>query len=139
MRCATFALAVALAAAVPAAGCATSDATQAPVSEGVTHRFPASYEIVRAAALESVQRLNVSVEGADETPERYQIRFMKVMGGVPWGDVGVINVVREDPWTTQVVVNSERDGPTQRTSARERQLADQVFSHIAEALARQRQ
>ena len=62
--------------------CATTDTVaHAPVTSGATQDYSAPYEVVKAAALESVQRLNVNIQGSYETAERFQIRFSKPISG----------------------------------------------------------
>ena len=71
-------LSIVLVAGVSLSACATSATVrEAPVTQGQSQDFPASYEVVTAAALEAVERLNVDVQGSDETAERFQIRFSK--------------------------------------------------------------
>jgi hypothetical protein len=121
------------------AGCATSGAVAtAPASEGMAHDFPASYDVVKAAALEAVRRLDVNVRGTDETPERFQIRFARSASALNWGEAGVVNVMRLDAESARVVVNSRQRSIIHITGLTERQLADQLFAHIAESLGRMR-
>jgi hypothetical protein len=85
MRSFMLAILVALAPAA-LAGCATSATVQAEgVEAGTPQVFPSSYDVVKAAALESVERMNVNVQGTDETPERFQIRFTKSISAFSWG------------------------------------------------------
>src|SRR5512143_38699 len=84
-------------------GCATTDTVRnAPITQGLSQDFAAPYEAVKAAAVEAVQRLNVNVQGSDETPQRFQIRFSKPISAFSWGEVGVVNVLAVDARTTRV-------------------------------------
>jgi hypothetical protein len=122
------------------AGCATaSTVSNAPITAGMSQDFSASYDLVKAAALEAVQRLNVDVQGSDETPERFQIRFSKPISAFSWGEVGVVNIVRVDEQNTRVYVNSEKRDQMQVTGTSERQFANQIFANITESLARLQQ
>jgi hypothetical protein len=125
--------------AVPAAltGCATSDTVRgAAVTEGQSQDFAAPYDVVKAAALEAVQRMNVDIQGSDETTERFQMRFSKPISGFSWGEVGAVNVIRVDDQTTRVYVNSEKRSQMQITGTSERQFAEQIFANITESVAR---
>lgn len=120
--------------------CATTDTVaSAPVTSGATQAYSASYDLVKAAALESVQRLNVDIQGSDETSERFQIRFSKAISAFSWGEVGVVNVVRVDDHTTHVYVHTAKRDQMQITGASERQFANQIFANITESLARLQQ
>lgn len=131
------ALIAALALAGATQGCATVDTVrEAPVTAGRSQDFAAPYDVVRAAALEAVERLNVDVQGADETPERFQIRFSKPISPLSWGEVGVVNVVRIGERATRVYVNTEKRDQVQITGTSERQFAEQIFANIEESLAR---
>ncbi len=116
--------------------CATSATVRAAdVSAGQSQDFTGSYDLVRAAALQAVERMNVDVQGSDETPERFQIRFSKPVSAFSWGEVGVVNVVRVNETTTRVFVNSERRHQLQVTGTSEQQFANEIFGNITEALA----
>ena len=132
-----FVLSAALASslALACAGCATTNTVRdAPVEEGQSQDFSAPYDVVKAAALEAVQRLNVDIQGSDETGERFQIRFSKPISAFSWGEVGVVNVVRVDPGMTRVHVNTSKRDLVQVTGTTERTFAEHVFSNIGEAL-----
>jgi len=117
--------------------CATTETVaNAPVTSGVTQDYSASYDVVKAAALESVQRLNVNIQGSDETDERFQIRFSKAISAFSWGEVGVVNVVRVDDHTARVYVHTTKRDQVQITGTSERQFATQIFANITESLAR---
>jgi hypothetical protein len=117
--------------------CATVVSVQdAPVTEGIMQEFAVGYDVMKAAALESVERLNVDVQGTDENAERFQIRFSKPISAFSWGEVGVVNVVRVDDTHARVYVNSEKRNQSQISGTSERQFADQIFANINESLAR---
>lgn len=125
--------------AAPAAlsGCATSaTVAAAPLTAGVSQDFAAPFEVAKAAALEAVERLNVDIQGSDETPERFQIRFSKPISAFSWGEVGTVNVIRRDEQQTRIYVNSEKRDRIQVTGTSERQFAEQIFANITESLAR---
>ncbi len=86
----------------------TDTVASAPVTSSATQAYSASYDLVKAAALASVQRLNVDIQGSDETSERFQIRFSKAISAFSWGEVGVVNVVRVDDHTTHVYVHATK-------------------------------
>lgn len=120
--------------------CATANTVrEAPITSGIPHDFNAPYDVVKAAALQAVERLNVDIQGTDETPERFQIRFSKPISAFSWGEVGAVNVVRVDDTTTRVYVNSEKRDQVQITGTSERQFADAIFANITEALDRLQQ
>jgi|SRR6185369_7470876 len=120
--------------------CATTETVaNAPVTSGVTQDYSAPYDVVKAAALESVQRLNVDIQGSDETSERFQIRFSKAISAFSWGEVGVVNVVRVDDHTTRVYVHTYKRDQMQITGTSERQFANQIFANITESIARLQQ
>lgn len=120
--------------------CATSNTVrEAAVTAGIPHDFNAPYDVVKAAALQAVERLNVDIQGTDETPERFQIRFSKPISAFSWGEVGAVNVVRIDDTTTRVYVNSEKRDQMQVTGTSERQFAEAIFTNITEALSRLQQ
>ena len=126
--------------AITLSACATTaTVANAPVTSGVTQDYSASYDVVKAAALESVQRLNVDVQGSDETSERFQIRFSKSISAFSWGEVGVVNVVRVDDHTTRVYVHTSKRDQMQLTGTSERQFATQIFANITESLSRLQQ
>ena len=128
--------------AAPAAlsGCATSaTVAEAPLTAGVSQDFAAPYEVAKAAALEAVERLNVDIQGSDETPERFQVRFSKPISGFSWGEVGTVNVIRGDEQHTRIYVHSEKRSRAQITGTSERQFAEQIFANITESLARLQQ
>ena len=132
-----FVLSVALVSslALACAGCATTDSVRnAPIEEGQSRDFSAPYDVVKAAALESIQRLNVDIQGSDETGERFQIRFSKPISAFSWGEVGVVNVVRVDPGKTTVHVNTSKRDLVQVTGTTERTFAEHIFGNIVEAL-----
>jgi hypothetical protein len=118
------------------AGCATTDTVRDdPVEKGQSQEFSAPYDVVKAAALEAVHRLNVDIQGSDETGERFQIRFSKPISAFSWGEVGVVNVVRVDPATSRVHVNTSKRDLVQVTGTTERKFAEHIFANIAESLA----
>jgi len=118
-------------------GCATSATVrEAPVTEGRSQNFGAPYDVVKAAALEAVQRLNINVQGSDETPERFQIRFSKSVSLFSWGEVGVLNVVRGDNQTSRVYVNTEKRSQLQVTGTSENDFAAEIFTNISQSVAR---
>lgn len=120
-------------------GCATSQTvTTAPVTAGTSKEFAAGFDVVKAAALEAVERMNVDVQGSDENAERFQIRFSKPVSAFSWGEVGVVNVVRVDDATTRVVVNAAKRSQMQVTGTSEAQFASQIFKNLDEGLARLR-
>ena len=125
--------ALVLACALPVlSSCATADTVRtAPVTQGLSQAFAAPYEAVKAAALEAVQRLNVDIQGSDETPERFQIRFSKPISAFSWGEVGVVNVVAVDAQTTRVYVNTEKRDQMQLTGTSEQRFATVIFANIA--------
>jgi hypothetical protein len=126
--------------AVSLSGCATTDTVaNAPLTSGLTQDYSASYDVVKAAALESVQRLNVDIQGSDETAERFQIRFSKAISAFSWGEVGVVNVVRVDDHTARVYVHTSKRDQAQITGTSERQFASQIFANITESIARLQQ
>ena len=126
--------------AVSLSACATTDTVaNAPVASGATQDYSAPYDVVKAAALESVQRLNVDIQGSDETDERFQIRFSKAISAFSWGEVGVVNVVRVDDHTTRVYVHTSKRDQMQITGTSERQFANQIFANITESLSRLQQ
>jgi len=117
--------------------CATTQTVaSAPVTSGLTQDYSAPYDVVKAAALESVQRLNVDIQGSDETDERFQIRFSKAISAFSWGEVGVVNVVRVDDHSTRVYVHTSKRDQIQLTGTSERQFATQIFANITQSLAR---
>jgi len=131
------ALIVACVVPVMAWGCATSTTVrEAPVTEGRMQNFGAPYDVVKAAALEAVQRLNVNVQGSDETPERFQIRFSKSVSLFSWGEVGVVNVVRGDNQASRVYVNTEKRSQVQVTGTTESEFAAEIFANIGQSVAR---
>jgi hypothetical protein len=137
MRSFWIAVSLALSPVLAVAGCATSSTVQgAPLTQGASHDFDAPYDVVKAAALEAVGRLNINIQGSDETAERFQIRFSKPISAFSWGEVGVVNVVRVDDQHTRVFVNSEKRDQMQLTGTSERQFAEQIFANITESLAR---
>lgn len=139
MRSAFIAVALAIAPAL-LAGCATSDTVhRAALTEGRSQDFSAPYDVVRAAALEAVQRLNVDIQGSDETSERFQIRFSKPISAFSWGEVGAVNVVRIDEQNTRVFVNTEKRSQMQITGTSEGRFAGEIFANIGESLARLQQ
>jgi len=126
--------------AVSLSACATTETVaNAPVTSGATQDYSAPYDVVKAAALESVQRLNVDIQGSDETDERFQIRFSKAISAFSWGEVGVVNVVRVDDHTTRVYVHTSKRDQMQITGTSERQFANQIFANITESLSRLQQ
>jgi hypothetical protein len=117
--------------------CATASTVRnAPLGAGTSKDFAAPYAVVKAAALEAVQRLNVDNQGGDETEERFQIRFSKHISAFSWGEVGVVNVVRLDSQKTRVFVNSEKRSQMQITGTTEKRFAEQIFANITQALPR---
>ena len=135
MREVVLSAALASSLALACAGCATTDTVRnAPVEEGLSQEFSAPYNVVKAAALEAVQRLNVDVQGSDETGERFQIRFSKPISAFSWGEVGVVNVVRVDDGTSRVHVNTSKRDLVQVTGTTEQKFAEHIFGNIAEAL-----
>ena len=119
------------------AGCATTDTVRnAPIVAGRSQDFAAPYDVVTAAALEAVQRLNVEIQGSDESAERFQIRFSKPISAFSWGEVGVVNVVRVDALTTAVYVHTEKRDQIQLTGTSERRFADLIFANITQSLPR---
>ncbi|MBC7767390.1 MAG: hypothetical protein H7124_01245 [Phycisphaerales bacterium] len=131
-----FALALAVAPAVLAACATSATVSDAPVALGTMREFAAPYSEVSAAALEAVERLNVDVQGSDETPERFQVRFSKPISGFSWGEVGVVNVVRVDEQRTRVYVNTARRHQGQVSGTSERQFSEQIFTNVSESIAR---
>jgi hypothetical protein len=103
---------------------------------GRSQDFAAPYDVVRAAALEAVQRLNVEIQGSDENAERFQIRFSKPINAFSWGEVGVVNIVRVDAQTTRVYVHTEKRDQIQLTGTSERQFADLIFTNVTQSLPR---
>lgn len=136
MRSFCIALSLALSPLLAVAGCATSSTVQsAPLTQGVSHDFDASYDQVKAAAMAAVGQLDVDIQGSDETDERFQIRFSKRISAFSWGEVGVVNVIRVDDQHTRGFVNSEKRDQMQVTGTSERQFADRIFANITESLA----
>ena len=122
---------------VALAGCATAKSVNAAaVDQGTPHDFAAPYDLVKAAALEGINRLNVNVQSTDETPERFQIRFTKSISAFSWGEVGAVNVVRVDDANSRVYVNSAKRSQMQITGTSEREFAEKIFENISESLAR---
>jgi hypothetical protein len=120
--------------------CATSGTVSgADVTAGQSQDFAAPYDLMKAAALQAVERMNVDIQGSDETPERFQIRFSKPISAFSWGEVGVVNVVRISETATRVYVNSEKRSQMQVTGTSERQFAEQIFANINESLTRLQQ
>lgn len=118
------------------AGCASSNTvTQAPVTAGASREFAAPYEAVKTAALATVGRLALNLEGQSETPARYQISFSKSLNAFSWGEVGAINVVRLEARKTRVYVNTEKRSTMQITGTSESEFAADIFAGIASALA----
>lgn len=135
MRAAFLAIAMVL-----LASCATADTVRrAAVTEGKSQDFSYPYNVVKAAALEAVQRLNVEIQGSDETAERFQIRFSKPVSAFSWGEVGAVNVVRIDEQNTRVFVNTEKRSQIQITGTSEGRFASEIFSNIGESSARLQQ
>ena len=118
-------------------GCATIQTVSSqPITQGIFRDFDGSYSIVTAAAIEAVERLNVDVQGSDETPERFQIRFSKPMSAFSWGEAGVVNVVEMDVAITRVYVNTAKRYRIQITGTSEETFSEQIFANIDESLAR---
>jgi hypothetical protein len=105
--------------------CATGGpVAEAPATDGIAHVFPAPYEIIKAAAQQSVGQIGVSYQGANETAERYQLQFMSATGAFGGAAPGVVNVMRVDDRSTRVVVNTADSAVLSVSTISERQLAD---------------
>ena len=102
----------------------------------VIDQRPERKKTFEGVSLEAVERLNVDIQGSDETPERFQIRFSKPISAFSWGEVGTVNVIRRDEQQTRIYVNSEKRDRIQVTGTSERQFAEQIFANITESLAR---
>jgi hypothetical protein len=131
-------VAVVFAFAVPLAACATSQSVQTEgASGGVTKAFPAKYAAVKAAALESVQKLNVKVQKTSEDDKGFHITFSKPISAFSWGEVGQVDVVKSaDDAATDVVVNTSKRLKTQVTGTSQKQFAEQIFADVTANLAR---
>lgn len=138
-RAACAALALGLSAITLSACATTETVANAPITSGLTQDYSAPYDVVKAAAIESVQRLNVNIQGSDETVERFQIRFSKPISAFSWGEVGVVNVVRVDDHTARVYVHTTKRDQVQITGTSQRQFATQIFTNITESLSRLQQ
>lgn len=116
-------------------GCATSSTvTSAPVEAGTSRDFAAPYDAVKTAALTTLGRLALAVDGQSETPARYQISFSKSLNAFSWGEVGVVNIVRMEPQRTRVYVNTAKRSMVQVTGTTEAEFAADIFAGIAQDL-----
>ncbi len=119
-----------------AAACASMQTVAfAPMTEGVSTVYEAPYESVTAAAVEAVEGLDLTLNGTDETPQRFQIRFSQPINLWTWGEVGVVNVIRVDDGSTRVYVNTERVNQNQIIGGTsERRYAERIFAGIRASL-----
>ncbi len=116
-------------------GCAGSDTvTRAPVEAGASRDFAAPYDAVKKAAMVTVGRLGLNLEGESETPARYQISFSKSLNAFSWGEVGAINVTRVGERQTRVYVRTRKRSMMQITGTSQSGFAAEIFSGIAAAL-----
>lgn len=115
--------------------CANADSVkERPSDAGVAKTYDASYERVRAAALEGVTRLKLSPSAQNETEEGYILQIARPPHGFSWGEVGRILVERGAAPPTTVRVVYERRMAFQFAGS-ESSFARNLFAKMDEVLA----
>lgn len=125
-------LAAAFLALAPIAGCATTATiSQAPIGEGIPRDYEASFETVREATRETLQRdMPVTLTGAEEREGAYIFNFEVTLNAFNWGEVGRVVVMPVDADTTRVIVRAEKRSQMQVTGHGERELAERLFANL---------
>jgi hypothetical protein len=97
--------------------------------------FPAPYEAVKASAMSAAGRLEIDIQGTDESPERFRIRFERSVGTLSRGEVGEIAVFRVDDQTTRVLLTVYRRGNAQIVAISDEKFTQRLFTTINLALS----
>jgi hypothetical protein len=136
MRKVILAVIVAFAAAAPL-GCAGGGGAPggAVVQLPPYQDFPASYDAVKASAMSAAGRLEIDIQGTDESPERFRIRFERSVGTLSRGEVGEIAVFRVDDQTTRVLLTVYRRGNAQIVAISDEKFTQRLFTTINLALS----
>lgn len=116
-------------------GCANLDTVKnAPTNAGISKVFNDDYELVKAAALASMQNLNINIKETQQTSDGFVITFTKAISAFSWGEVGRVLVIKKKANSSEVFVHSEKRSKYQITGADERDFALQIFLGIDEIL-----
>ena len=116
-------------------GCANMQTVEGQsAEEGTTKIFKYPPEDVKAATLESVQSLNVTIKSTAQEGDSFRILFSKSISAWSWGEVGSVIVKPLDTEGTLVSVNSEKRDQFQITGTDEQEFAAAIFSGIEKRL-----
>lgn len=118
-------------------GCATmSDVQDAQSIQGEERIFSGSSDVVSAAALKAVHRINVIVKETRQTGAAFEIYFSKAITGFSWGEVGKVSVTGLDDDNSVVVVTAQKRMKTQVTGTDQAEFAATIFEGISQELSR---
>lgn len=101
---------------------------------GVPQEFDAPYEDVKAATLETLKALKLSVNETGDDDMGFYIGFAKRLSAWSWGEVGLITVVRKEDGGATVIINSDNRLKTQITGTKEAKFGEMIFSGVEQRL-----
>ena len=110
--------------------------TSAPKDSGVSRVFTEDHELVKAAALASMQNLNINIKETSQTPDGFAITFTKAISAFSWGEVGRVLVTQNDDGSSEVFVHSAKRSTYQITGADEQDFANSIFRGMSEILSK---
>jgi hypothetical protein len=118
-------------------GCATMATVEdAPLNEGVSRVFPASYQAVSRATRQSLPRLSVTIKRSYERPNGLVILVDKWIRSFSWGEVGRVFIEKSSGPSTKVYVRWEKRSQLQITGTSASDFSRQLFRQINAELAR---
>ena len=116
-------------------GCATSETVRkAPVDQGISRAFPASYDHAVATTIKALSSLNINITGSETQAVGTVIMVSKPMSGFSWGEVGRVIVKKSDAAPTTVIVNWEKRDQLQITGTDSKDFTDVLFAEIQKDL-----
>jgi hypothetical protein len=117
------------------AACANATTVQqVPADAGVARSFNASYDEVRAAALQGLTLLRLQPSAQNETPEGHTFMVARPPHGFSWGEVGRIIVEKSEAPPTTVRVVYERRMALQFAGGQS-SFARNLFAKMDQALS----
>ncbi len=117
------------------ASCATMDTVkQAPLDQGISHPFDASYDRTSAATLKALSSLNVNITSSNEDATGTIYLVSKSLSAFSWGEVGRVYVKKTGAPPTVVFVDWEKRSTLQITGTGADEFSNTLFDAIGHAL-----
>lgn len=124
-----------LAIVVLVAGCANMNTVKsAPINDAVKRTFSAPYDQTNAAALATLQSMNVAITSSSEDARGTTYLVSKSVNLFSWGEVGRVVVGRSEGDSTTVYINWEKRSKMQISGTSESSFSRAYFTELEKKL-----